>query len=62
MSQTTTWACRVVGCTSKAVAGWGSDLHPPVEVCTGHLDDLAGGAVAIPTDGGRSLLVKRLEP
>jgi len=60
MTDTRLWACRVTGCTRDAVAGWGGDLYPPVEVCSAHLDDLAGGAVAIHTDGGRSLLVKQL--
>jgi len=60
MTKTTAWRCRVVDCTSEAVAGWGGDLHPPVDVCSGHLDDLAGGAVAIHTKGGQSLLVKQL--
>jgi hypothetical protein len=60
MTETTTWTCRVVDCTSDAVAGWGGDLHPPVEVCAGHLDDLAGGAVAIHTNGGQQLLVRQL--
>ena len=60
MTDATTWACRVVGCTSDAVAGWGGDLHPPVEVCSAHLDDLAGGAVAIHTNRGQDLLVKQL--
>jgi hypothetical protein len=60
MTRTTTWMCRVVGCTSEAVAGWGEDRCPPVEVCSRHLDDITGGALAIPTNGGQSLLVKPL--
>jgi hypothetical protein len=60
MTDTTTWVCRVVGCTSDAVAGWGGDLHPAVDVCSAHLLDLAGGAVAIHTNGGQGLLVRPL--
>lgn len=42
------------------MAGWGSDLSPAVDVCARHLDELSGGAVAIHTDAGRSLLIKPL--
>jgi hypothetical protein len=60
MTETGTWTCRVVNCARGAVLGWGDDLFPPVEVCARHLDELAGGALAIHTDGGTRLLLKPL--
>jgi hypothetical protein len=60
MTETTTWTCGVVDCAREAVVGWGEDLFPPVEVCDRHLDELAGGALAIHTHGGTRLLVKPL--
>lgn len=61
MAETTTWLCRVVDCTREAVAGWGEDLFPPVDVCSRHLDELADGALAIHMDGGASLRIKPLQ-
>jgi hypothetical protein len=61
MTQTTTWTCRVVNCGREAVAGWGDDLFPSIDVCSGHLDELARGALALHTNGGRNLLVKPLQ-
>lgn len=58
MTRTATWTCCVVDCAGEAVAGWGEDLFPSVDVCSRHLAELAGGALALPTNGGRNLLVK----
>jgi hypothetical protein len=60
MTKTTTWMCCVVGCSNEAVAGWGGDLFPSVDVCSGHLDELAGGALALHTHRGQNLIVKPL--
>ena len=60
MTKTTAWMCCVVGCRSEAVAGWGGDLYPSVDVCSSHLDELAGGALALHTHGGENLIVKPL--
>ena len=57
---TTSWTCSVQDCSSAATAGWGSDVYPPVDVCSAHLDELAGGALALHTDRGRTLIVKPL--
>lgn len=60
MTATTTWTCCVLDCTSEATTGWGSDVYPPVDVCSAHLDELAAGAVALHVDRGRKLIVKPL--
>lgn len=60
MTEKTKWMCRVVDCTREAVVGWGGDLFPPVDVCSKHLEELSGGAIALHTNRGQSLRVKPL--
>lgn len=60
MTGTTTWTCRVQGCTSEATTGWGSDVYPPVDVCSQHLDELAAGALVLHVNRGRNLIVRPL--
>ena len=50
----TIWKCSGVGCNEEARTGW---LAPePRLVCRDHSDQLADGALGIPTDDGHLII------